>query len=314
MKKLGIFIFLFAIMVNLPAWADMISSELQYGNTYFIDKKGHKIKPPAEEEEVQEPFYVSVIKDENGLFGVQNIDGEWIIKPQFEKIANKFTNGVLSVRKNGKWGAIDNQGRLIIEPKFNNMLIFDYKYALASLDEGWGFIDTNGQWVISPLYEDALHFNNGLAAVKLDNKWGYIDELGNWFITPRFYDIVTPSKYTKVSTSDFNEGMAVVVYEVGREGYIDLKGNVVIKGDFILTDLQKFSEGLAVVKKGGKYGYINKRGQFIIKPKYIWADSFKNGSAKVIERNIRAEKKAEKDYNKQLKKQLKETAKQIEEK
>ncbi len=318
MKRIAaLFVFLFAVMINVQVLAGTLPQEVYYGKKYFIDKMGHKVKTPVVEEEKQEAVYVNVVKANNGLYGVKNIDDDWIIEPQFEEIADKFTNGVLSVKKDGKWGAIDNNGNLIIEPSFKNKLIFNPDLALASRYGAWGYIDKTGSWVISPKYEDALNFHNGLAAVKLDNKWGYIDDLGNWFITPRYYGVLCHDEgYVSTNyfcTSDFHEGMAAVYYDIQQEGYIDLKGNVLVKGDFWLTDLQRFSEGLAAVKKNGKYGYINKRGQFVIKPKYVLATPFKNGMAQVVERNIRAEKKAERDYKKQVKKQLKEQLKETKE-
>jgi hypothetical protein len=39
--------------------------------------------------------------------------------------------------------------------------------------------------------------------------------------------------------------------------------------------------GLAPIKSNGKWGYINQRGEVVIPFKYNFADSFKNGLAKV---------------------------------
>ena len=47
-----------------------------------------------------------------------------------------------------------------------------------------------------------------------------------------------------------------------------------------------FSDGLGLVKEGGKYGYVNAKGEYVIKPQFDEARSFKNNYAAVgIRRN-----------------------------
>jgi hypothetical protein len=50
----------------------------------------------------------------------------------------------------------------------------------------WGFIDKNGTIVIQPKFDGVDHFSEGLAMVQINNKLGYIDGLGNTVIQPRF--------------------------------------------------------------------------------------------------------------------------------
>lgn len=48
---------------------------------------------------------------------------------------------------------------------------------LAFQDENgkWGYVDMEGKVVIEPKYEDAKSFSHGVAAVCIDGKWGYIN-------------------------------------------------------------------------------------------------------------------------------------------
>ena len=55
----------------------------------------------------------------------------------------------------------------------------------------WGFVDPDGTVLLQPAYEDAFSFSKGLAAVKLDGKWGYIDKKGN-VIIPFSFDGAGP--------------------------------------------------------------------------------------------------------------------------
>ena len=44
---------------------------------------------------------------------------------------------------------------------------------------GYGFIDKNGKVVIEPQFDDAGYFSEGLAGVEKDGKWGFIVKSGN---------------------------------------------------------------------------------------------------------------------------------------
>ena len=42
----------------------------------------------------------------------------------------------------------------------------------------WGYMNREGKVVIQPSFDDALTFSEGMAAVQVGGKWGYIDETG----------------------------------------------------------------------------------------------------------------------------------------
>ena len=46
------------------------------------------------------------------------------------------------------------------------------------IDCEFGFIDDTGKLVIIPQFDDACFFSEGLACVKLEDKWGYINKFG----------------------------------------------------------------------------------------------------------------------------------------
>ena len=52
----------------------------------------------------------------------------------------------------------------------------------------YGFIDKNGKVVIEPQFDDAGDFSEGFAQVKKDGKWGFIDKSGKVVIEPQFRD------------------------------------------------------------------------------------------------------------------------------
>ncbi len=60
----------------------------------------------------------------------------------------------------------------------------------------------------------------------------------------------------------FSDGLAGVMDEKSKWGFIDKKGTLVISEQF--DNVQPFEDGIAFVRVGNKAGYINKEG------KYVW--------------------------------------------
>ena len=76
----------------------------------------------------------------------------------------------------------------------------------------------------------------------------------------------------------------IPVYDGEHWGYVDQKGNNVIKSQF--ESASWFYEDLARVSdKDGKYGYIDKKGNFAIKAQYSQASLFHEGLAFTVQEN-----------------------------
>jgi hypothetical protein len=167
----------------------------------------------------------------------------------------------------------------------------------------WGYINTNGQLVIDPQFDYAGNFRQGRAVICLgkpcswwdvdsssgsDERWGYIDAAGKMVITPQYG-----------KAAEFSEGLASVCTgdcssnptKAFSRGYIDRDGKTVIAMQFGIAS--NFSQGLAQVcvgtclwkeKEGysGKFGFIDHTGRFVINPQYDNAFDFKNGFAQII--------------------------------
>jgi hypothetical protein len=99
----------------------------------------------------------------------------------------------------GKFGFINKQGKVAIEPTFD--AIQDFSEELAPVKNGttWGYVDHQGAVVIDPKFDEVRPFKEGLAVVKSHGLFGYIDKKGNFAIEPKF-DRCT----------SFSEGRAVV--------------------------------------------------------------------------------------------------------
>ena len=65
-----------------------------------------------------------------------------------------------------KYGFIDKNGKVVIEPQFDNVEDFIEGFWKVEKDGKWGFIDKNGKVVIEPQYDYVRDFSEGLAEVR----------------------------------------------------------------------------------------------------------------------------------------------------
>lgn len=206
---------------------------------------------------------------------------------ELQDIDKKFQT-LYCIRKNGKYGFIDRQGKIVIEPQFASAN--NFSEGLAKIESGgkYGYINRVGKVVIKPQFDFASNFQEELAYISIKKKYGFINKLG---------DIIIPTQYS--SANNFSEGLAMVAFKDGSRkrkrskkkkwgisrkcGFIDKTGVFIIKPQF--GDTHIFSEGLAAVRIGdalkGKWGFIDKRGQFIIEPTFDYAGRFSEGFANV---------------------------------
>jgi len=179
----------------------------------------------------------------------------------------------------GKYGFIDRNGRIAIQPLFDRVRLFSEGLAVVTVGDKHGYVDENGHQAIPAHYDDAASFAEGLAAVKLGEKWGYIDKNGRWLIEPRF-----GSKFG--GAGPFSEGLAPVLFN-GKMGYIDHSGHFVIQPQFDFAE--PFSEGLAAVGKVLQpgvsqlpaFGFVDRTGKTVVPLRYVSAGSFREGLAVV---------------------------------
>jgi serine/threonine protein kinase len=150
----------------------------------------------------------------------------------------------------------------------------------------WGFSDENKKIIIEPKYDDVEQFSNDRALVALKDLYGFIDKTGKEIIEIKYksYDplmMFLPS--LSGYTSKFNNGVSFVAIDKGNDSVtfvlIDKSGKEISRRyDYI----DEFSNELARVELNAKWGFINTSGKEIIQLKYEEAGNFKDGIAPVV--------------------------------
>jgi hypothetical protein len=185
------------------------------------------------------------------------------------------------VRKDHKFGFINNRGQIVIDIVFDDARAFSEGLAVASYRGKWGFIDNKGNYIIQPQFDDAYWFSNGLSVVKMWGLSGYINPHGNVVIIPQFE-----------GAEEFLDGIArVQPTQRMKYAFINKTGKIILSGyNFLIS---QYSEGLINCPSSGKWGFIDPSGVFKIKPQYLRARPFYEGKAAV---SIKENKSSEPIY------------------
>lgn len=198
------------------------------------------------------------------------------------------SNNLLPVIINGKYGYINQEGDIIIEPQYDWAALFYESLAVIKMvDEDnpagkFGYIDSTGRIVVSPMFDAAGNYCQGWARVK-QGKDGfiYVDKTGRAPIPSKFFECYNITNFP----------IPVRVERSSKAGFVDKKGEYVIEAKFDVA--RPFVDGYAVVALNNQQGYINLQGEFIIEPKYYRANYFRNGLARVIIKDAETRRKTE---------------------
>lgn len=130
-----------------------------------------------------------VYYDENsGLRGLLDVNGNIIVPAKYGEI-HCYNEGLAAfLTDEGKWGFMDKNQKVVIEPIYTNINFFKPNPARHPFNEGlanvqfqngyWNFINTKGETVIAGNFMFTKSFQNGKAEVFKDNKWFTIDKTG----------------------------------------------------------------------------------------------------------------------------------------
>lgn len=164
------------------------------------------------------------------------------------------SEGLIAVQIDGKWGFMDDTGKLAIPAKYDWVFAFSEGLAAVSVDRQVGFINHSGEWAIMPQFRVAAPFSEGMGPVRVGDVFRFIDHSGQ-------QAIATDYRYV----SQFSEGLAAVRgLKSDLWGYIDKKGAFQILPKF--DHAGDFAEGLACVSSKAEHrsGYINHAGELVI--------------------------------------------------
>lgn len=157
----------------------------------YIDRIGNFVIQPQFMEADSFHDGVAVVSVPYRGTGLINKAGEFIIEPKYYEIHN-YSGPIMVVESKdyGRTVAVayaDKFGR-ILTPWFENGVDFAEGRAMVEVNGKFGFIDDTGKLVIPPIYDSVGRaFHGGVVRAKLDGREGYIDKAGKWTTVEQAY-------------------------------------------------------------------------------------------------------------------------------
>jgi hypothetical protein len=207
-----------------------------------------------------------------------------------QSCSHDFSEGLLALKRNGKWGYLDKSAMEAIPPSFQNVGDFidglawastrlEVQWKLGVIDQPEGIINRRGEWVIPPEYARLLRFRTGqqLSAFMLaNNKWGLLDREGRIVVEAKFDSLGWP-----------NGGMLAAGIRVQKQaekhGIINSAGEWLVEPRWDGTD-GGFSEDLMSVAVDGKqrrldrqWGLVDREGEWVVRPEFTEIGHFSEG-------------------------------------
>lgn len=162
--------------------------------------------------------------------------------------------GFRGIKRDGKYGFIDLQGRLRIANRYDGVGIFQEGVAPIKLIGKWGFVNAEDKIVINPNYEKVSGFTNGICLVQRNGRAGAINKEGKYVLALQ-YDSLTRTANQKIK-----------LYLGGRIGLADTDGSILIEPRF--SSLEELETGLVLVEQDQKFGVITLTGLSVVPVMY----------------------------------------------
>lgn len=205
-----------------------------------------------------------------GFRGMINSKGEKFIPLIYSSSLNFVGQEFIAARKNGKFGALDLNGKEIFP--------FQYEYIsgledrmIVKFRDGYFLFNTKGEKLVDQKFERAqAYLTKNLIPIKDGTKFRVFNIGKQEFVSEGFDEIFALSNDPK----GFYR-----VYEDGLFGVLDANCQTLLNTEY--TSIASFKDGFATIEKNGKSGYINSNFEIIIPLEFDKVSSFFNGLALV---------------------------------
>ena len=261
------------------------------GNYGIVDEKGKIIIEPQYEEmekisdNVKEGF---VVKKKDSKRGVIDYFGKTILDLNYEEIKNIYNEKYIVIKEQGNEKLVDRDGKVVLENTGNEIIGFSKNIQddiIIKKDGKIGVINIEGKNIIEPQYEELEETKPGAYIAKKDGKYGVIDSKNDKMLEFEYETINYYSKADILVAQDKELKDYIIdnKYEIKTEGIlIDLDEEKeyfeIRQGDSNKYYNFKFEEKLAKdvdksstlfpIKKEGKYGFADEKDNIVIEPKY----------------------------------------------
>lgn len=142
--------------------------------------------------------------------------GDMVYEKYAEALSYRFHEGRMKVKKNGKYGFVNDQVTEVIPCQYDEAMEFENDLVSVKKNGYWGYINTNNEQIVPFGYKKVYPFSNGMAAVLNEtDSIGFINTFGL---------IAIPFEYDNEGTPAFRENGLCKVRKNGKWTFIDKQG------------------------------------------------------------------------------------------
>lgn len=162
------------------------------------------------------------------------------------EIVYKESEGYRAIKRNGRFGFVDREGRLRIANRYEAVQPFREGFAAVKILGRWGFINIHDNITVQPVYDEVQSFQNGRALVMQKGLFGLIAGDGK---------LVLPVRYETIQALPTGN-LLVTLNKL--YGLADASGKILITPRYdALTDT---GSGYVIAGKNGQYGVLSLEG------------------------------------------------------
>ncbi len=175
-----------------------------------------------------------------------------------------YEDNVLRVQKDGKWGVINYDGKVLLNTEYDSIeSVQGIKNALLIEKEGkYGVADNEGKIILDPIY-------TGVTNLVKDNRSGYIvkNDEGLYGIVDASKNVILENKYEEIEKVYGND--LYVVSQNGKQKVVNKDGqDVLTEGFDQITNILKTKDSGVIYTSNGKYGIMTLTGEIKIEAQY----------------------------------------------
>lgn len=194
-------------------------------------------------------FEDNVLKvKKDGKYGLINFEGKSVLACEYDEIHTlKGVEENILVEKNGKIGLVNSKGQTIIKTEYLNIQTLKDEYKneyVITTENGKGIISTTGNIILEPQYTEIKYLESSeVFAVNSNGTWQLVNSKGETLQTSDGKNYV------------YAKGENIIACKDGKYGVEKLTGEAVIPYDY--ESLEYAFSIYYIAKKDGKFGIIN---------------------------------------------------------
>lgn len=255
---------------NLTAFKEKGKWGLMYGD-YDAMKT---IVPAAYDSIFSDPVFPNhFILIEAGKWGLVDTNGRLVVEPKYQEI-QALEDGTFGYKLSGRWGFMNDQGLVHCSPRYDSIYENNGHWCLVRRGENYGFCKTSGEQVIEPsysppYYDDYMSWNELL----YDGRIALMKHDDQYNCVMGVIDsngrVLVPFEYECNDDLAYRFGDGcIVVSKKGKQVLLNENGKEVDLGDYDRIEVRDEQWSFFVPRKGEKMGLVSPKGERIAVPRY----------------------------------------------